>query len=552
LVGAAEDLDGFASPYWTKRSPLRRRNNLKSNPVGKAASAAAAAIILFVMTGCSGGGGGAASSGDAASVVVETSFDLKTIDPARQFEPTGSMLDHALYESLLTFKGGDVSKPTDGLASFKLSDGDKVMTLTMKDGATFSDGSPVTVDDAVFSLQRVQGIAGNPSFMLKDVKIEKTADKTLTLTSPRPNPALAFILPNPSLGIVNSKVVKENGGTTDKDDKAEAFLNKTSAGSGSYTLSSYDANSQVVLEASPKYHGTAPAKKRVVVRNVAGETQALNIQSGESQVALDLNPDQVKQLDKSAVNVLTEPSTDTVYLMMNQSPAISAWTSNADFNTAVKFGLDYGKILALAGDGAARPGGVVPSEFLGALPTEKGLQFDFAAAKKSLAASGYNGEEVVLSYPNDITLDGLQMQPFAETIQSQLKAVGINLKLAPGPEATELDNYRAGNEQMGLWTWGADYPDPSDYLVYLPGQNLGLRAVWKEGANSEIDSLGAKAVAASGDAARSTAYQDLQIALNERGPFVSLFQPVKNLVTVKSIESAAANPLWLIDIENIK
>jgi len=77
---------------------------LKSNPVGKAASAAAAAIILFVMTGCSGGGGGAASSGDAASVVVETSFDLKTIDPARQFEPTGSMLDHALYESLLTFK----------------------------------------------------------------------------------------------------------------------------------------------------------------------------------------------------------------------------------------------------------------------------------------------------------------------------------------------------------------------------------------------------------------------------------------------------------------
>ena len=66
-----------------------------------------------------------------------------------------------------------------------MSEDAKIVTLTLKDGHTFSDGTPVTVDDVVFSLERVQGIKGNPSFLLADVKVAKVDDKTLTLTSKR-------------------------------------------------------------------------------------------------------------------------------------------------------------------------------------------------------------------------------------------------------------------------------------------------------------------------------------------------------------------------------
>lgn len=525
---------------------------------GKAALAAAAAIVLFGLTACSAGnadaptGQGGTTDAAPTAVVVDTSFDIKTLDPARSFEPTGTIVNHVLYQTLLTFAGDDVSKAVDGLASYELSDEDKVMTLTMKGDATFSDGTPVTVDDVVFSLERVQGIAGNPSFMLENVKVEKTSDTTLTLTSPKPNPTLVFLLPNPSLGIVNSKVVKENGGTTDKDDAAESFLNKESAGSGPYTLESFDATSQIVLNANAEYAGEQPAMSRIVLRNVNGETQKINVQSGQSQVAIDLNPDQVAQLDPATVTVNTAASRNTIYMMLNTDPSVSKATSDPDFVTAVKSAIDYDKVLALAGEGAERPGGLVPSMLMGALPTEKGLSKDVEAAKKSLEKSGYNGEKVTLHYANDVTVAGIALEPLAVTIQANLKAIGINLALAPSPEATELDNYRGGTEEMGIWSWGADYPDPSDYLVFLPGENVGSRAMWMPGDASNVEALRVAAEEASGDDERTAAYQALQVGLNEDGPFIPLLEPAMHIVTTKAITSVDSNLVWTVDLASIK
>ncbi len=56
--------------------------------------------------------------------MVETSFVLKTLDPARMFETTGLMIDRVLYDTLLTYKGSDVTKPVPDLAtSFTASAG---------------------------------------------------------------------------------------------------------------------------------------------------------------------------------------------------------------------------------------------------------------------------------------------------------------------------------------------------------------------------------------------------------------------------------------------
>ncbi|MFO7690829.1 MAG: ABC transporter substrate-binding protein [Cryobacterium sp.] len=521
---------------------------MKSSLISKAAIAGASAVLLVGLAGCAASG---TEAGAPASLVLDTSFDIKTLDPARSFEPTGTIVNHVLYETLLTFDGDDVSEPIDGLASFAFSDDDKVLTLTMKEGREFSDGTPVTVDDAVYSLERVQGIAGNPSFMLDGVTIAKASDTSLTLTSEISNPTLAYLLPNPSLGIVNSALLTENGGSATADDDVESFLNGTSAGSGPYTLESYDATSQIVLNANENYSGDQPAYSRVVLRNVSGETQRLNIQAGESQVALDLNPDQVALLGDGDVNVLSSPSRYTIYIMMNQDPAISAITSNPKFATALKLALDYDKILALAGEGAQRPGGVVPSMFVGALPTELGNQYDLAAAKSALAESGYAGEEVTLNYANDVTVSGIALQPLAETVQAQLKEAGINIALAPGPEATELDSYRAGTEEMGIWSWGADYPDPQNYIAFAPGENLGARANWSVGSDDIVETARKVAQEAS-FSDRGQAYQDLQVAFNERGPFIALFQPVGSIATTTAITGFDSNSVWTIDIASIE
>lgn len=506
---------------------------------------------VLVITGCSQSGGTKSSS--TKTLVVDQSFDLKTSDPGRAFELTGSIVDRALYETLLTFNGSDVTKPVPQLATYKESSDNKTLTLTLDGKHKFSDGSTVTADDVVFSLKRVQGLKGNPSFLLDGVTVNKVDDKTVTLTTDTPNPALPFILPNPSLGILNSKLVIKNGGATDDSDKAEAFLNKTSAGSGPYELESYNVNTKVVFKLNPHYVGSAPAYGRVVLENVAGPTQKINVQAGSTQVALDLNADQVQGLDSGSTKVIKGVSPYVIYTWFNQNAAVGAGvTNNADFLTAIRHGIDYSKILSIAGSGSTQPGGMVPSMFLGALKSDPSNTFDAAAAKTALAASGYSGQTVTFSYPNDITVNGLQMQTLAEAIQAQLKDVGITVTLAPSPISTFLDAYRAGKLQSGIMYWGPDFPDPSDYLVFNPGQSLGLRAGWAEGADPAVTQLADAAASAVGSSDRETAYQAWQTQANKTGPFLPVVQPGQYVVTATSITKLELNPVWTVDLAEIK
>lgn len=502
----------------------------------------------LTLTACAGGANsGGEQAASAKSLVVDASFDLKTADPNRSYETTGQIIAKAMYETLLTFEGSDVTTPVDGLASYTMNEDNTVMTLTMKEGNVFSDGTPITVDDAVFSLQRLQGVKGNPSFLLEGLTITKVDDKTLTITSPEPKPELPFILPNGALSVVNKAVVEANGGTTDESDAAEAFLNKESAGSGPYVLESFDAAKQVVLTANENYKGAKPAYERIVLRNVEGPTQKLNIEKGESQVALDLNPDQVAELANADVNIVSNASRYMIFFFLNQNSGVNKWTSNPDFLKAVKLGVDYDKIVALAGEGAVRPGGPIPSIFVGALDSAAGNQRDVAAAKAALAASGYNGEPVTLNFPNDITVQGLSFTSIAESLQAQLAEVGITVELAPAPVATELDAYRGGTETIGLWYWGPDFPHPSNYLVFSPGKLVGLRAGWEATADVKAAELAAAAQSAS-DADREAAFQEWQSYQNETGPFIPLLQPAQSVVTSPHIKDVVTNPIWTIDL----
>ena len=56
--------------------------------------------------------GATAASGQATkTLVVDRSFEIRTSDPQRAFEPTASIVNRAVYDTLLTFRGGDVSRP---------------------------------------------------------------------------------------------------------------------------------------------------------------------------------------------------------------------------------------------------------------------------------------------------------------------------------------------------------------------------------------------------------------------------------------------------------
>lgn len=523
--------------------------------VGAVAITAAGALML---TGCSGSSSGTNPTASTKTLVVDNTFDLKTTDPARAFELTGSIVDKALYETALTFEGGDVTKPRPQLATYTQSADNRTLTLKLNGKHTFSSGNPVTADDIVWSYKRVEGIAGNPSFLLQDAKgknitVTKVDDSTVTLTSSAPNPQLPYILPNPSLGILDSKTLVKQGGTTTKEDKAEAYLNGRSAGSGPYVLQSYDQQTKVVLGSNPKYAGKKPVYGRVVLRNVQSPQQKINVQGNQANVALNLNSDQVQGLGTGSTKVVKGTSPAVFYMWLNQDPKVSAGITNKpEFVTAVRRGIDYAKILELTGEGSSQPGGMVPSQFLGAIEPDETNSTDTQAAIAALNKSGYDGRAITFSYPSDSAINGVDLKTVAQALQSQLKDVGINLKLNGTPFVTFIDAYRSGKLQAGLMYWGPDFPDPANYVVFSPGEALGLRAGWSKGMAPNVTEAKDAALAATETSERATAYATWQRVANTSGPFIPLVQPPQYLVTTSSVRSIAANAVWTVDLAAIR
>jgi peptide/nickel transport system substrate-binding protein len=358
------------------------------------------------------------------------------------------------------------------------------------------------------------------------------------------------LVTNTSLGIVNSKLVKSHGGSdaanADKTDKAESFLNSTSAGSGPYVLKSYSTTSQVVLQANPRYWGRKPAFSTVIIRNVTAPSQLLDVQRGTNEIALDLSPTQANGLKN--VNVEKTPSANVFFLFANQNSKISSVSSNPHITAAIRDALDYSGYVKLAGAGAIHAVGVIPSMFLGALPASAAVKQNVARAKSEVAASGISNPTVDLEYPSDITSNGLSFGVIAQKVKSDLAKVGITVNLKGSPVATSLNTYRAGTEQLGLWYWGPDYPDPNDYLAFQPGATVGLRAGWAAGSFPALEALGRKAAVTASPAVRGKLFRSIQKDINAKGPFYPLIQPGQVVASSKNLTKATFNVLYWLDV----
>jgi peptide/nickel transport system substrate-binding protein len=519
----------------------------------KAALIAGIALVAAAAYTASTGSAGQAPD----TLVVDRSFEIRTSDPQRAFEPTASIVNRGVYDTLLTFKGADVSKPVLLAArGYRASKDAKTYTFDLRRDIRFADGTPMTAADVVFSFRRLINLKGNPSFLLAGVTVSARGTHTVVLRSKTPNTAIPAIVANTSLGIVNSKLARAHGATdrpgADKTDKAEKWFNSRAskgAGSGPYVLTEYSTTSRIVLDQNAQFWGRKPAFERVVVRNMGAPTQFINIQRGRHEVAIDLSAQQAQSLKRnSRLRVRTQPSTWVFWLFTNNNPAISAATSNKRFQAAVRSGLDYPSFVRLAGGGAIQARGIIPSMFLGSLPRTAAVKRDLGRARSELAASGVGGQTFTLEFPSDLTINGVAFTTLAQRVQANLQEAGFQVELAGAPVGTWLDKYRSGKMAFGLSLWGPDYPDPADYLAFMPGELVGLRVGWKKGSDATLERIAARARVTTSDAARAPLYRQIQTRLNRSGPYFPLIQPTQVFAATSDLQGAVFNPLYSIDV----
>jgi peptide/nickel transport system substrate-binding protein len=500
----------------------------------------------------------AAAQDDGAQLVVGSNFVIQSLDPGRSIETTTNMINHSAYDSLVTFEGEDLKTPMPHLATeWTISEDGTTYTFTLRPDVTFTSGNPLTSADVKWSFDRVRNLQSNPLFLVEKITgVEAPDPQTVVITLDTPYPGILPILASPSLGIIDSVLVSENGGVSGPEavdtDTAEEFLNTQSAGSGSYIMESYLPDQEVVLVKNPSYWRGEPAFDRIVIRNITeAATQKLQVEAGDIDIATGLSQDQVPTMEGSeGVTVTTSAAATTFYVLMNNNPDVGGAFSDPLIQQAVRHALKYDEILTIAGPGAIRLAGIIPTTFPGALDPAEAITTDQDLARSLIEESGLAPVTGALSYASDSTIWGVQMNILAQKIQSDLAEVGIELSLDGLPRSTALQKYRDAENQVGVWSWAADFPDASNFLVYLPGRTVGLRAGWPADASPEATALadmGTQAESTVDDAERLELYEEIERTIQETGPYATMFQPAVPYAFRSDLTGVTYNSVWGVD-----
>ena len=517
---------------------------------------AVACLAILVCGACAGGQSSPQGKTGPQTLIVDHNFQYDDLDPAvGGVVPTAIIIDKSVYDTLTVVNPRDLSKPYPSLAtSFSVSPDAKATTFHLRHGVKFASGNPLTSADVVWSLTRLDkfGSIGGQGWPMAGLTASALDPYTVVITSATPNPAVAMTMTIMNAGILDSVLVKQHGGTDDPHDKAEAFLNSGSAGSGPYQIESVDRTSQIVLKANPNYWGPKPVYSTVIVRNAPPATERFDVQDGQAQVAIDISSQDAASMSSSAVNVSSVPSSDQFYMIVTASPSVLPHADDQNFRDAIRYGLDYQGLVALAGKGAVQATGFIPNGLVGALPLSQAPHLDLARARADLALVGANIPTIKLEYPTDRVFDGLSMTPFATKIQSDLKAVGITVNLEAEPQAVYDERFNAGDVQMSIYSNSADYPDATDFNgFYLVGSGSDTTSDhWLPGMDPSIDDLTTAALAATTPADRNSAYQALETAMNSKAYFDWILQPGKTIVSAKSVH-ATENPFTYVDFGSI-
>jgi peptide/nickel transport system substrate-binding protein len=497
------------------------------------------------------------ATGEERVLVIGHSEVTESYDLAYAFNPTSGIVHRATYDSLVTFPDGDTTSIEPNLAtSWEVSDDATVYTFTLRDDVTFANGDPLTADDVVFSFNRLKNVQDNPSFLADPIaSVVALDDLTVEITLVEPRPSFLVEIINTAFSIANDDEVIAAGGTDAADaadtDGAQEFLDQNSVGTGPYILESWTPQEETVIVRNPNYWGEQPYFDRVIIVNIPeAATQKVALEAGDIDLATDLTPDQVTELEGNAdISIFQGLDRWTHFLLMNRDPEIGGPVADPNVALAIRLALDYEGYRELWA-GSVTPGSNMWVGLPGAFGQDRAIERDLDRARELLAEAGYaDGFDIELSYP-DFTFAGVNLGTNAQKVQADLAEIGINVSLRPGEVQVSLEEYRTGQQGFGYWFWGPDILDPVDFLSFLPGGKVAEeRTNWTEAmADQEILDLIAQARVEEEPEARLEVFEQLQLYAQESGAYAPFNVPAIQTAYRSDIEGYVWHPEWSVDV----
>lgn len=554
-TGTAQAVATTASGAATSAAPAV---NAASTTVTGAATSAAPTVNAAATTISSAAAPAAAKSG--GQLVVGVSFaDFLTFDPQHFYEINPTPVHAGAYEPLVAQNPPDLTKYVPVLAKElpTVSADGKEYTFKLRENVKFHTGNTMTAEDWVFSLTRLRNLQDNPSFLTdpystKDkVNVVAVDNLTLKITLTDPNVAfLSFLATAPAV-VIDSKAVKEKGGTdaaNAKDtDKAKEFLDQNSAGTGPYIIKSFKQKEEVVVDKNPNYW-RAPAKlDRIIWKAVEGSgQQQQQLEAGTIDIAEGLDVDAVANLQKSGKFIVVTGNTlNHTYLALNTDKDVGGVLADKRVRQAIGYAIDYnGIIKGLLKDQAVQPPTVVPQGLLSVDKVTPKYKTDLNMAKDLVKQANAVGQTIKFTIPAGASYDGITTEVWASKLKADIEQTGLKVEIVPVEPQQRLSDYRAAKLQFTISSWSPDYADVHTYAEPF-GKSTGAAAKRVKYNNPDVDNLLAQGLKETDVAKRSDIYVKIQNQMMEDAAFLVLDQPKAQIVMNKSVTGYAYHPVYL-------
>ena len=403
----------------------------------------------------------------AEALRIGLSSDVTAIDPHwNNSGPNVSLATHIFEPLTLTDKNGRL---IPGLATSWRAVDPLTWEFKLRQGVKFHDGSEMTADDVVFSLERPTTLQGSPASFASFVRpvVGRTVvDKyTVRITTGAPHVLVPYDLN--SIMIVSKKAAGTNAGNADFDS------GKAAIGTGPFKLIAFKRGDRVELARNEAWWGAKPQWDTVTFRMLSNDAARIAaLLSDDVDVVENVPTADVARLAADARFKLDRQiSWRTLFWHMDQYREVTPFATDKGgkplaknpfkdprVRLAVSKAINRDAIVSRVMEGLAAPASnLVSPGIFGHNPAIKIEAYDPAGAKKLLAEAGYpEGFMLTLHAPNNRYVNDARI---AETVAALLSRVGIVTRVATQPWASYLPHARAGEYTMALVGWGSSLGD---------------------------------------------------------------------------------------------
>ena len=513
------------------------------------AMTAASLLAALTMSAC--GSSGSAGSGSSPAATPERGGQLtfaissfpQNMDP---LSPTADNISIAVFGAWWEFlvrptqTGGYEPRLATG---YTVSSDNKVYTFTIRQGVKFSDGTPMTADDVVYSLHRAVTEKSSQIAFLgsKIASITSPDAQTVVVTFKTPWPYFLADVSGFNAAILPMHLIQSQG--------YQAFL-KHPVGTGPFTLSSTDSGVSLTVTRNPNYwEAGRPYLDSIVFHVVPADTARVTaVQGGQAELAENPPLNQLAGLKNNpAVKVYVFPSTLVELIPLNVTkPPLD----NQKLRQAISLGIDRAAIVkaGLFGYGSPATTFIVGPPAQTYQNTSLNLYpFDLTKARQLVQESGI---------PTPIHLQfgvsqGVALDAIATTMQADLAKIGIQLDVVRRDFVSNENALDSGNFTMNTTFWGNFIGDPSEQPLFWMDPAYCCNSYFTGFNDPASITLVHQAVDATTAEEAKPLFDQVQQKVAETAHAIPVYFPQLTYVASATVLGFAANPYGTYPFEQI-